>query len=243
MTLKKENVAVVTGGSLGMGADICQRLLADGVTVINLSYEPAKFSHENLNNMNVDLTDRVATHAVAQEIARQYNVSRFIHCAGTVRPACLDDVKLDDLDYLTELHLGCAITLVQAFVPAMREAHFGRIILISSRGVLGLPTRTVYSATKGAMLSMARTWAMELADQGITVNTVAPGPVATELFLKFVPSPERQAEIAATVPVKRLGKAEDIGRVVHFLLEEDSSFITGQTMYICGGASLGTLTM
>ncbi len=243
MTTKQNNIAVVTGGSLGMGVDICQRLLADGVTVINLSYEPSKFNHPNLHTINVDLTDRAATQAVASDIATEHNVSRFIHCAGTVRPAAVDDVALEDLDYLTELHLGCAITLTQAFIPAMREAGFGRIILISSRGVLGLPTRTVYSATKGAMLSMARTWAMELADQGITVNTIAPGPVATELFQKFVPDPERQAEIAATVPVKRLGKVEDIGRVVHFLLDEDSSFITGQTFYICGGASLGTLTM
>jgi len=243
MNPENQTTSVVTGGSLGIGADVCQRLLNQGHKVINLSYEPAKFEHKNLQTLSVNLTDRDATKQVAADIAGNHNVSRFVHCAGTVRPALMEDVKLEDLDYLTELHVGCAITLGQAFVPAMKKNHLGRMIFISSRGVLGLPTRTVYSATKAAMLGLVRTWALEMADQGITVNCIAPGPIETELFQKFVPDADRRAEIAQTVPVKRLGTAADIGRVADFLLAEDSSFITGQTFYICGGASCGTLTM
>ena len=91
---------------------------------------------------------------------------------------------------------------------------------------------------------MVRTWALELAKDGITVNCVAPGPIVTDMFHELVPEDsEQKGRIAQSVPVKRLGTPEDIGRVVKFLCEEDSGFITGQTWYICGGASLGSLAL
>ena len=91
---------------------------------------------------------------------------------------------------------------------------------------------------------MVRTWALELAKDGITVNCVAPGPIVTDMFHELVPEEsEQKSKIAASVPVKRLGTAEDIGRVVEFLCAQDSGFITGQTWYICGGASLGSLAL
>src|SRR3546814_18298264 len=92
----------------------------------------------------------------------------------------------DDLRGLTQSHLGRSITRVQAALPAMRQAGFGRIVLMSSRGALGLQTRTAYSATKAGMVGMARTWALELAPQGITVNVVAPGPIQTDMFYDVV---------------------------------------------------------
>ena len=243
MTNNKETVAVVTGGSLGIGADICERILKDGVRVINLSNQPPKITHPKLETINLDLTDRQATEKSAKEISEKYQVIKFVHCAGAVCPARVEDVKLEDLDYLTQLHLGCAIILMQYFLPAMRAAKMGRVILISSRAVLGLETRTVYSATKAAMLGMTRTWALEFAKDGITVNAIAPGPIVTELFQQHISDPEKQAAIAKTVPVQRLGKPGDIGRAVHFLLDDENGFITGQTWYICGGASLGIISM
>src|SRR5690349_18619882 len=110
MTNKKEIAAVVTGGSLGIGADICERLLHNGMRVINLSNQPPKITHAKLVTRDVDLTDRAATERAAKEIAEQYQVLKFVHCAGAVRPARLEDVKLQDLDYLAQLHLGCTIT-------------------------------------------------------------------------------------------------------------------------------------
>jgi len=243
MSAHKEKVAVVTGGSLGIGADICERLLQEDMRVINLSNQPAKITHSQLETVNVDLTDRIATEKAAKEISEKYQVIKFVHCAGAVRPAKLEDVKPEDLDYLTQLHLGCTITLMQSFLPGMRAAKLGRVVLISSRAVLGLETRTVYSATKAAMLGMTRTWAMEFAKDGITVNAIAPGPILTELFQQHIPDPEKQTAIAKTVPVQRLGKPGDIGRAVQFLLDEENGFITGQTWYICGGASLGIISM
>ena len=237
-------VVVVTGGNRGIGADITRRFLDGGYQVVNISRQTPALSHERLINYTADLADRDATKEIGIDIATNYAVTNFIHNAGVIRPNLLEDVKIEDLDYLTELHLGSAITLAQQFLPAMRAAQFGRIILISSRGVLGLVTRTNYAATKAGQIGMVRTWALELAKDGITVNCVAPGPIVTDMFHELVPEEsEQKSKIAASVPVKRLGTAEDIGRVVKFLCEEDSGFITGQTWYICGGASLGSLAL
>ena len=191
-----------------------------------------------------DLADREITQEIANQIAENNEVTSFIHNAGVIRPDLLDDVKLDDLDYLTQLHIGSAITLSQNFLPAMRKNHFGRIVLISSRGVLGLVTRTNYAATKAGQIGLVRTWALELAKDGITANAVAPGPIETDMFHELVPeNSEQKSKIADSVPVKRVGNAADIGRVVEFLCEPESSFITGQTWYVCGGASLGSLAL
>ena len=237
-------VVVITGGNRGIGADITRRFLDSGYRVVNISRQAPKFSHERLTNYTADLADREATGDIGMEIAARHEVTNFIHNAGVIRPDLLEDVKIEDLDYLTQLHLGSAITLTQQFVPAMQAAQFGRIILISSRGVLGLVTRTNYAATKAGQIGMVRTWALELAKDGITVNCVAPGPIVTDMFHELVPEDsEQKTRIAESVPVKRLGTPEDIGRVVTFLCEEDSGFITGQTWYICGGASLGSLAL
>ena len=134
---------------------------------------------------------------------RRFEVTTVVHNAGVIRAALLADVKLDDLDALVDLHLGCAIQLVQAALPAMRAQHFGRIVLLSSRAALGLATRTSYSATKAGMLGMARTWALELAPDGITVNVVAPGPIRTDMFYDVVRTGQRQGTRA-----RRLGAGQ-----------------------------------
>jgi NAD(P)-dependent dehydrogenase (short-subunit alcohol dehydrogenase family) len=153
-------------------------------------------------------------------------------------------VKLDDLDALVDLHLGCAIQLVQGALPAMRAQHFGRVVLLSSRAALGLATRTSYSATKAGMLGMARTWALELAGDGITVNVVAPGPIRTDMFYDVVEAgSEKERSLAASVPVKRLGESADVARAVRFFAAPENSFVTGQVLYVCGGTSVGSLAL
>ena len=244
MSGQNTKVVVVTGGNRGIGEDITKRFLENDYRVVNISRQEPKFEHENLETMILDLADREGTEKVAKEIAAKHKVTTFIHNAGVIRPDLLEDVKLEDLDYLTQLHIGSAITLSQAFTPAMREAQFGRIVLISSRGVLGLVTRTNYAATKAGQIGLVRTWALELAKDGITVNAVAPGPIVTDMFHELVPEEsEQKQKIAESVPVKRLGTSEDIGRVVNFLCEPESGFVTGQTWYVCGGASLGSLAL
>ena len=235
--------AVVTGASLGIGADVSQRFLDSGMQVVNLSNQTPKISHPNLRTVNVDLTDRSALKAVAAELASEFTVTRFVHCAGAVRPALLESVDPNDLDYLNALHVTSAVILAQAFLPAMKANKFGRIVLISTRAILGLKNRTAYASSKAAQLGLARTWALDLAEHGITANVIAPGPIETEMFLEQLPDSAVRRELAQNVPVQRLGTPADIGRVVDFLANRESGFITGQTWYICGGASLGALTM
>ena len=231
------NTAVVTGGSSGIGLAVVQALLARGDEVISLDVKPSP--EKRARHITVDLADTAATAALAPRLEKATTV---IHNAGVIRPALLPDVKLEDLNALVNLHLASAVILLQACLPAMKAAGYGRVVLVSSRAVLGLPTRTAYSATKAGMLGMARTWALELAPQGITVNVVAPGPVETDNFYGIVPRREA-ARVAQSIPVKRLGQPGDVARAVLFFADRDAGFITGQVLYVCGGTSVGTLVL
>lgn len=237
-------VAAVTGGSAGIGKVICEELLAQGYDVVSLSRRRTEIDHPRLHSIEVDLSDRAATAEAVQAVVREHEVTTVVHNAGVIRAALLADVKLSDLDALVDLHLGCVIQLVQAALPAMRARQFGRVVLLSSRAALGLQTRTSYSATKAGMLGMARTWALELAPEGITVNVVAPGPIRTDMFYDLVEQGSaREAALAASVPVRRLGESADVARAVSFFAEPANSFVTGQVLYVCGGTSVGSLAL
>jgi NAD(P)-dependent dehydrogenase (short-subunit alcohol dehydrogenase family) len=236
-------VAIVTGGSTGIGAAICTHMLNAGYHVVAISRrEPADSRCEHIE---VDLLDPTATFQAAQDIAERHAITHVVHNAGAIRAALLSNVTTSDLLALTQLHLNTALILVQAALPSMRAAGFGRIILISSRAALGLPTRTAYSATKAGMIGMARTWALELAPDGITVNVIAPGPIReTEMFHDVIPADSaREVALAAAIPVKRLGAPDDVAQAVMFFASPASSFITGQTLFVCGGSSIGSITI
>jgi NAD(P)-dependent dehydrogenase (short-subunit alcohol dehydrogenase family) len=233
------NTALVTGGSAGIGRAVAERLLAVGYEVISLDLKPTELE---LLHVTVDLTDAEATRQAVEELARSHAITTVIHNAGAIRPAPLEEVRISDLQALASLHLGAAITLAQAALPAMKAARYGRIVLVASRAVLGVPMRTVYSATKAGMLGLARTWALELAPLGITVNVVAPGPIRTAMFHSIVP--EGGAEkLAQAIPVRRLGEPDDVARAVLFFADRDAGFVTGQLLYVCGGASVGAFTL
>jgi NAD(P)-dependent dehydrogenase (short-subunit alcohol dehydrogenase family) len=235
--------ALVTGGSAGIGLAVVKQLLDRDYEVLSLDVQQPGLKHPKLQHIEVDLTNALATERIADKLKSQ-GITTVIHNAGLIRPAPLPEVKLEDLGALVNLHLSAAVLLVQAALPAMKEAKFGRVVLVSSRAVLGLPTRTAYSATKSGMLGMARTWALELAPHGVTVNVVAPGPVKTANFHSIVPEGSPQVDkIAEGIPVKRLGQPEDVARAVLFFADPDAGFVTGQVLYVCGGTSVGTLTL
>ena len=125
----------------------------------------------------------------------------------------------------------------------MKARGFGRVMFNGSRAALGVPTRTAYSATKAGIIGMARTWALELAPHGITVNVVSPGPVQTDNFWDIIPKGStREAELAKRLPVGRLGTVRDISNAFLYFCDPENGFVTGQTLYVCGGASIGTVT-
>lgn len=236
--------AIVTGGSAGIGRAIAQRMLDQGREVISLDVQPSGLAHPKLRHVHVDLSDPEATRRAAAEVTRDHAVTTIVHNAGVIRPALLADVRLQDMNALVNLHVSAAVVLVQAALPTMKGAGYGRIVLVSSRSVLGLPTRTAYSATKAAMLGLARTWALELAPFGITVNVVAPGPIKTANFHGIIPEGSPQVDrVIQSIPVKRLGQPDDVARAVMFFADRDAGFVTGQVLYVCGGTSVGTLTL
>src|SRR4030095_13213899 len=210
---------------------VAERLLAAGYEVLSLDLQPSPLA---VRQVRVDLTDAEATRQAAAEIARNHAVTTLVHNAGAIRPAPLADVKLEDFNALANLHLGAALTLAQAALPAMKAAGYGRIVLVSSRAALGLPTRTAYSATKAGMVGMARTWALELAALGIAGTAAAPGPIRTAMFHGLVPEGSPQEEkLARSIPVGRLGEPDDVARAVMFFAERDAGFVTGQVLYVC----------
>ena len=237
--------SIVTGGNTGIGAAIAQKLIARGHEVVCLSRRKPDWSDAKLSFVEVDLTDAAATRHAAEQVVGGGRVTHIVHNAGVIRAKLLEEVQLDDLGALTQLHLGAAIELAQAALPGMKAARFGRIVLISSRAAMGLQTRTVYSATKAGMIGMARTWALELAPHGITVNVVSPGPIGdTEMFESVMsPDSERAKALAKSIPVGRLGRSADVARAVDFFCDPEAGFVTGQTLLVCGGASIGSLSL
>ena len=239
-----DKVALVSGGSTGIGAEICRQLLEDGYEVLSLARRAQRSEPARLHAVTVDLTDAAATTRIARELAAEYPITTIVHNAGAILEKPLDQVSAADLTALTQLHVGTAIALVQANLQTMRARRFGRVVLVSTRAVLGLAKRTVYSATKAGLIGLARTWALELAPDGITVNVVAPGPIQeTEMFHELVPrGSERLARVERAVPVGRLGQPGDVARAVLFFVAPQAGFITGQTLFVCGGTSVGSMS-
>jgi NAD(P)-dependent dehydrogenase (short-subunit alcohol dehydrogenase family) len=235
--------ALVTGASSGIGAATCEALLGAGYHVICLSRGRFKSSTARVYNVEVDLGDADATRQAALEVAHRFPITTVVHNAGAIREKALEEVTLDDLESLTNLHVAAAISLVQAALPAMKQQRFGRIVLVSTRAVLGLAKRTVYSATKAALLGLTRTWALELGEHGITANAIAPGPIeATRMFHEIIPQDSpKLPRITESIPVKRLGRPADVARAVMFFVAPEAGFITGQTLFVCGGTSVGSI--
>jgi 3-oxoacyl-[acyl-carrier protein] reductase len=242
--MSQSDVAIVTGASGGIGRAIAEAMLTAGHHVVSLDRRLPDWSHARLEPVLVDLFDPKATADAARDVATRHEVSHVVHNAGIIRPNLIEQTTSDDIAALSQLHLGAALTLVQAALPGMKQRRFGRIVLIASRAALGAVTRTAYSATKSGMFGMARTWALETAAHGITVNLVAPGPVETDMFHEVIPAGSPKLDqLARAIPVGRIGRPDDVARAVMFFSSRDADFITGQALYVCGGASIGSIAL
>lgn len=232
--------AVVTGGARNIGQAIALRLQRDGYRVFVLDTQAPEAESLRSDAQRVDLADVEATRQALDAIAADHPVTCLVNNVGIVRPALLDDANVADFDPLMHLNVRSALVCTQALLPGMRRHGGGRIVMNASRVILGKEARTLYGATKGALQSMAHTWALELAGDGITVNCVAPGPIATTAFWENnPPDSERARRIVDNVPVQRMGEPDDVAQAVSFFCDSRSGFITGQTLFVCGGVTVG----
>ena len=235
----KTKSTLITGGGSGIGASLTKNLIAKGEVVVTLGLDLPNWKHDNLISYQADLTDTEQTNEAAQLISSSHKINNIVHNAGMILPNLLPKVKTDDILTLSHLHLAAPIALTQAILPNMINDKNGRIVFISSRASMGMPTRSAYAATKAGIHGLAKTWALELAENNITVNVIAPGPVLTQNFWDLVPKDsELQQEISDNIPVGRIGTTGDIANAVEFFLDEKASFVTGQVLYVCGGTSL-----
>jgi len=229
---------IVTGASKGIGRAAAEALAAGGWQVIGVARAaPAGFPGEFIA---ADLSDAAATQALGERLAARGDVLGIVNNAGAARGEAFGAVDPDAFLALMAFNLRPALQLTQALLPAMQQAHFGRIINITSLVTRGLPLRTSYAASKAALESMTRTIAIEQAARGITANTVAPGPTETELFRENnPPGSAGEARYLAQVPMRRLGNPAEIAAAIAFLASDAAGFMTGQTLFVDGGASLG----
>jgi 3-oxoacyl-[acyl-carrier protein] reductase len=223
---------LITGSAAGIGRATAQRCRAEGYEVVGIDRDG--------DGIRADLSDPQATAAALDEALRDGPITRLVNNVGIVRPGPVETQSFADLDMAVSLNLRCALQCLQAVLPGMKQAGFGRVVNLSSRAALGKELRSAYAATKAGLVGMAKVWALELGRHGITANSVGPGPIRTDLFERANPpgSPATQAIIDA-VPVGRMGEPEDVAQAIAFLLDARSGFVTGQTLYVCGGMTVG----
>ncbi|MBD9500596.1 3-oxoacyl-ACP reductase FabG [Pseudomonas sp. PDM17] len=241
-------VAIVTGGAQGIGLGLTRALLGAGyaVAMFDLNGETmdrlvaeAGAQADSLMGVKVDVTAAEQVSAAVAQVAERWKTpDLLVNNAGLTRDKRLVNMSEADWDLVLDVNLKSQFLCAKAVVPGMVEQGFGRIVNISSRAWLGGFGQANYSAAKGGVISLTRTLAIELARHGITANAIAPGAIDTPILAPL--SEEQRAKIMATIPVGRIGKPEDIAHAVLMFADPKASYITGQTLYVCGGRSLSS---
>ena len=243
-----KRVAYVTGGMGGIGTAICQRLAKEGFTVI-AGCGPTRDYQKWLDEQKAagytfhasvgNVADWQSTaDAFAKAKAEHGPIDVLVNNAGITRDRMFLKMTREDWDAVIDTNLNSMFNVTKQVIPDMVERGFGRVIQISSvNGEKGQAGQTNYSAAKAGMHGFAMALAQELASKGVTVNTVSPGHIGTDMVRAI--KPEVLEKIVATIPVKRLGTPDEIGSIVAWLAGDDSGFTTGANFSCNGGLHMG----
>jgi len=243
----KERIAVITGAGQGIGAGIAAVLGAAGARVVvnDLLEDRVEESVASLQASGIDAmgiasdvgTADGAEAMVAGAVDAHGRVDILVNNAGIARDGWLAKMSEENWDEVLRVNTKSQFLTCRAVAPHMMEQEHGRIVNISSRAWLGGPGQANYAASKGAVISLTKTLALEMARFKITANCIAPALVDTPLFQGL--DDEVKERLVKTIPLKRVGTPEDIGNAVLFLASDEASYVTGQVLYVCGGRSLG----
>lgn len=243
------DVAIVTGSASGIGLGIARAMYEAGYRVGFLDRDKAGLDRA-LTGLDparalgelADVTDAQTIAASIQNITQRWKTPDvLVNNAGAARDRRFTKMTEEDWDFVVSLNLKSQFLCSKAVIDGMVAQNYGRIINISSRAWLGGFGQANYSAAKGGVVSLTRSLAIEFAAQGITVNAIAPGVVDTPLIQAY--KPEVRERLAGSIPARRIGKPEDIANAALFFADRRSEYVTGQTLYVCGGRSLANLSV
>lgn len=243
----RREVALVTGSAGGLGRACCAALAATGAHVVAADLDgtaaedlAAELRAEGAgaSGLGLDVRDpRAVDTAVAGIVSEHGSIDVLVNLAGALRNQVLAKIDDDDFELVLATHLKGTLHTMRAAIATMRANGYGRIVNMSSVAARGSVAGSAYGAAKGGIEGLTRSAAMEVARDGVTINCVAPGLVNAGMFLTV--DKGYQAEVTERIPMRRLGEADEIASCVTFLTSRAASYVTGQTLVVCGGLSLG----
>ena len=231
-------IALITGGSRGIGKEIALKFAENGATVISGDLIDPDYSHENVSHVKLNVTDRENIKEIASEIKEKYGrLDILVNNAGITRDSLLQRMKEADWDLVIDINLKGVYNVMQGFVSLLLKSKASSVINMASVvGVDGNAGQTNYAATKGGVVAMSKTWAKEFGGRNVRANCVAPGFIQTPMT--DVLSEDTIKGMLDATPLGRLGQVEDIANAVLFLASDESSFITGEVISVSGGLML-----